>query len=233
MKRNSGFTLIELLVVLAVMGLMMGVVGFSLLSGGGAELGASQRSLMGVLQQARTKAASSGLNARVIVYGDPADADKFHRYFEVVLEDPNATRAEPRWIVLNEGTYLEEGIYFVPESTSASARPDDWPTDAFSAWSHDDSETFKLEDSFKGYRLEGQGTEFHFLEFDSGGNLVLPSISSGQLAVVPRIVLAKGAPNPIDPAVPLRFDSANAVGGILLHKFGGFSTLEITDFMAP
>ena len=57
MKRNSGFTLIELLVVLAVMGLMMGVVGFSLLSGGGAELGASQRSLMGVLQQARTKAA--------------------------------------------------------------------------------------------------------------------------------------------------------------------------------
>ncbi|MBT3666881.1 MAG: prepilin-type N-terminal cleavage/methylation domain-containing protein, partial [Opitutae bacterium] len=36
---SNGFTLLELLIVLAVMGLMMGLIGFSLLGGGGAELG--------------------------------------------------------------------------------------------------------------------------------------------------------------------------------------------------
>jgi len=44
-EENQGFTLIELLVVLAVVGLMMGVIGFSLLGGGGAELGTSQRNV--------------------------------------------------------------------------------------------------------------------------------------------------------------------------------------------
>ena len=55
MKSRKAFTLIELLVVLAVMGLMMGVIGFSLLSGGGAELGSSQRNLLGILQKHEQK----------------------------------------------------------------------------------------------------------------------------------------------------------------------------------
>ena len=43
-KAPSGFTLLELLIVLAVMGLMMGLIGFSLCSGGGgAELGAQHK----------------------------------------------------------------------------------------------------------------------------------------------------------------------------------------------
>ena len=66
-EENQGFTLIELLVVLAVVGLMMGVIGFSLLGGGGAELGASQRNVLGVLHQARTIAASTGVVTRIII----------------------------------------------------------------------------------------------------------------------------------------------------------------------
>jgi hypothetical protein len=31
----------------------------------------------------------------------------------------------------------------------------------------------------------------------------------------------------------LRFDDPNAVGGILLQRFGGFAVLEISDFMEP
>ena len=61
MKRyKRGFTLLELLVVLAVMGVMMGLIGFSLLGGGGNELGAAQRELLGLVQKARSQAALSG-----------------------------------------------------------------------------------------------------------------------------------------------------------------------------
>ncbi len=40
---RRGFTLMELMIVLAVMGVMMGMIGFSLSGGGGAALQASQR----------------------------------------------------------------------------------------------------------------------------------------------------------------------------------------------
>ena len=82
MKSRKAFTLIELLVVLAVMGLMMGVIGFSLLSGGGAELGSSQRNLLGILQKARTKAAATGLATRVIIHAQTDDEEKFHQYLD-------------------------------------------------------------------------------------------------------------------------------------------------------
>ena len=228
MKSRKAFTLIELLVVLAVMGLMMGVIGFSLLSGGGAELGSSQRNLLGILQKARTKAAATGLTTRVIINAQTDDEEKFHRYLEVIIQDPNATNS---WMVENEGITLDEGIYFVPEDSTASVQPDGWRSDAYSQWSQDSSQEFFLKDAFRGLREEGQGTEFKFIEFDSSGNLVCPAAGSNSISTIPKIVLAKGAPNPVDPSVPLRFDDPNAVGGILLQRFGGFAVLEISDFM--
>jgi len=227
---KKAFTLIELLVVLAVMGLMMGVVGFSLLGDGGAELGSSQRNFIGILQQARIKAVSSGLTSRIIIHAEDTVDDRFHRYFEVILRDPNATDS---WIVENDGVFLEEGVYFVPQNPTASKRPNDWPSDAFCIWSQELGEEFKLEDSFKGVRKEGEGTAFKYLEFDSSGNLICPSSGGSGVQQIPRIVIANGSPNPIDPSVPLQFDSANSMGGILLNRFGGFSFMEKTDFILP
>ena len=57
----------ELLIVLAIMGVMMGLVGFSILGGGGNELGAAQRQLLGMVQKARTQAALSGLQTRLLI----------------------------------------------------------------------------------------------------------------------------------------------------------------------
>ena len=61
---KRAFTLLELLIVMAVMGLMMGLIGFTLLGGGGEELGSAQREVLGLVQQARTRAALSGAETR-------------------------------------------------------------------------------------------------------------------------------------------------------------------------
>ena len=228
------FTLMELLVVLAVMGLMMGVIGFSLLGGGGAELGASQRELVGLLQKARTMAAISGISARLIVHNDPNDEEKFHRYMEVVVKDSNSSN---QWIVDGEGEFLADGIYFVPEEKSFSDQADGWRKDAFSRWSHEADPTFKLKDSFKGKRIEGEGegdgTSFRYLEFDGSGNLVCPSENSSSVTVPPLLVLANGSPYPQDESIALSFRDPNSVAGVLMRRFGGFAILEISDFQKP
>ena len=88
-KKTQGFTLMELLVVLAVMGVMMGLIGFSLLGGGGNELGAAQRELLGFVQKARSQAALSGQETRLLVCNDPEEEERYHRYVEIVSRDSN------------------------------------------------------------------------------------------------------------------------------------------------
>ena len=105
----------ELLVVLAVMGVMMGLIGFSLAGGDGAALSASQRQLLGLIQQTRAKAAIYGQPARLIVNNDETDTDKYHRYLEIVVRDANESK---KWRVQGEGKFLEDGVFFIPEDDS-------------------------------------------------------------------------------------------------------------------
>ena len=143
----SGFTLLELLIVLAVMGLMMGLVGFSLLGGGGAELGSAQRELLGLVQQARSRAALSGSETRLIVNNTEGDLDKYHRYVEILVQDTCSTTGDVKWLVMGEGKYLTDGVYFVPEDKSKSETPAEWRSDAYTIWSND-KDDFSLADSF-------------------------------------------------------------------------------------
>ena len=132
-KAKRGFTLIELLVVLVVMGLLMGLISFSLIGGGGAELGAAQRELLGMVQQAKTRAALSGQETRLIVHADAEEGDleKYHRYVELIVKDTCSTTNETKWLVMGEGSYLTEGVFFVPEDDSLCKVEEDWKTDAF------------------------------------------------------------------------------------------------------
>ena len=100
----------ELLIVLAVMGVMMGMIGFSLSGGGGAALQASQRQLLGLVQQTRAKAALYGRPARLIVSNDEENEDKFYRYMEIIVQDVNET---DQWVIQGEGKYLEDGVYLL------------------------------------------------------------------------------------------------------------------------
>ena len=214
--------------VLAVMGLMMGIVGFSLLGGGGAELGASQRNILGVLHQARTIAASTGLETRILINADPEDEDRFFRYLEIATRDANTTDT---WNIKREGITLNEGVHFVPNNKSISKRAEGWRTNAFCVWSGNDNEDFKLTEAFKGKRKESSGgTIFKFIEFDEAGNLTSPESISGGMPQPLLLVLANGSPNPGSTSEKIRFDDPNKIAGILMRKFGGFAVLEISDF---
>ncbi len=228
-KKSKGFTLLELLIVLAVMGLMMGLVGFSLLGGGGAELGAAQRELLGMVQQARTRAALSGSETRLIVNNVNDDEDKYHRYMEIIVQDTCATTGEEKWLVMGEGKYLTDGVYFVPEDEGLSETPSDWRSDAYSVWS-DSGEEFSLSNSFKGERKINGENAFRFLSFDRTGNVIFPKSQGSGTQKAPRIVISVGAPNPGQDKKPLRFDNPNSVAGILLRRYGGFAVLELDDF---
>ena len=225
--KSSGFTLLELLIVLAVMGLMMGLVGFSLLGGGGAELGAAQRELLGLVQQARSRAALSGSETRIIINNVEADIDKYHRYVELVVRDTCATNGEVKWLVMGEGKYLTDGVYFVPENKAKIETGDGWRSDAYSVWSKDDD--FKLKGSFKGVREESDDFSFRFLAFDQVGNLIFPD-SDGGTQVPPRLVLGVGSPIPTRDDKLLRFDNPSSITGILMRRYGGFAVLELEDF---
>lgn len=228
-SRLNGFTLLELLIVLAVMGLMMGLIGFTLLGGGGAELGSAQRELLGFVQQARSRAALSGSETRLIVNNVESDLDKFHRYIEIVVQDTCATSGEVSWLVMGQGKYLTDGVYFVPQDESKSETGTDWRSDAFSIWSAAEDD-FSLTDSFKGKRKSNGDSKFRFIAFDEIGNVVFPQSSMGGVQKAPRLVLSVGSPIPSGDGKVLRFDNPNSIAGILLRKYGGFAVLELEDF---
>ncbi|MEC8779324.1 MAG: prepilin-type N-terminal cleavage/methylation domain-containing protein [Verrucomicrobiota bacterium] len=223
---RRGFTLMELMIVLAVMGVMMGMIGFSLSGGGGAALQASQRQLLGLVQQTRAKAALYGRPARLIVSNDEQDEEKFYRCLEIVVQDANETN---QWVVQGEEKYLEDGVYLLPYDDSKVATPDDWSDLAYSVWSHDEQGSMKLKDSFKGVRTEGGGQAFSYLEFNAEGNLVCPHEGDSSTPSYPMLVLANGSPSPGSDKL-LRFDDVNSVSGILLRRFGGFAVLDSRDF---
>lgn len=230
---KRAFTLLELLIVMAVMGLMMGLIGFTLLGGGGEELGSAQREVLGLVQQARTRAALSGAETRLIINAMEEDLEKYHRYVELVVKDTCATTNESKWLVMGEGTTLPDGVFFVPEDDSLCEVADQWKEDAYTVWSSEDDD-FELMDAFKGERKEGGGTKFRYLAFSSVGSVVYPSASGGSnRQKSPRLVLANGSLNPVATGKPIRFVDPDTIAGILMRRFGGFAVLTPDDFKSP
>ena len=114
--------MLELLVVLAVMGVMMGLIGFSLWGEVEMNLNSAQRELLGMIQKARSQALT-GRETRLIVWNDSADEDKYHRYLEIITQDLNDTES---WVVAGEGEFLTDRIYLVPSDESYSVQADEW-----------------------------------------------------------------------------------------------------------
>lgn len=115
LQSRSGFTLLELLVVVGL------IAGLSLvlllgLQGGGkaASLEAAQATVSSMVSAARLKAAASGRHCRVLVAGDPADAERYLRC--VVLQQARQPGASPAHWDTVQVTLLPAEIVIVPAS---------------------------------------------------------------------------------------------------------------------
>jgi len=231
---RRGFTILELLVVLAVMGVMIGVLGFSFIGVHQSKLGDAQRSLISLLQKARSLAVSNATECRIIVAGNSEDPNKYLRQAMLIYKDKNNTKY---WEIV-EDIYLPEEIWFV----SGELIPDskDWPSDAKCLWTGiEDDEPFKLEPSkksnnsgeretkvFEEVDEEEDGQLFFYISCNSRGDY-----NSKSFPQMPKLVVSKGKllPNATGVISPM-FVDPRAIAGLQIQPFGGILTLNDQDF---
>ena len=221
--RMRGFTLIELLVVLAVMGVLMGMLGFSVLSGGG-DVASGQRMVLTMLHQARSAALGAGLESRLLVSADSSNTEKYMRFVSVVVRDSNSSNKDS-WRVLDEGKYLPDGLWFADTSMATEVG---WMKDAYCKWSESmDSQLFSLGPLVKGVRGEaGSNLEyFRYVGFDATG-----VANSSDYPQMPRLVVAPGTIKPLDGELAPFLTNPYDVAGIDVRPFGGLYLLSSNDF---
>jgi len=114
---QSAFTLIELLVVISIILIASSIIFIGGNGGDGAALSSSQRIVSGIAQGARGQAILKNAETRLIIHNDPAELDKYRRFFGIVYWDEDAGG----WQAATQGTYLPEGIYFDAASSAASS----------------------------------------------------------------------------------------------------------------
>ncbi|MGA0904047.1 MAG: pilus assembly FimT family protein, partial [Opitutales bacterium] len=125
-----GFTILELLDVLAVMGVMIGALGFSFVGVNQSNLGDAQRSLISLLQKARSLAVSNSVESRIIVMADSMDQDKYLRQVMLICQDKNNTSY---WQIVDDVFNLPEDVWFVGDEIMPDTQ--DWPSEAKCLWS--------------------------------------------------------------------------------------------------
>lgn len=227
---NRGFTVLELLVVLAVMGIMIGALGFTFVGVNQSNLGDAQRSLISLLQKARSLAVSNATESRIIVVADSEDPNKYLRQAMLIYRDKNNTSY---WQIFDDAFHLPVDVWFV----SGELIPDlqDWPSEAKCLWSGiEEDEEFKLssktiesgEKKVKVFEESQDGQPFFYLGCNSRG-----TFESKSYPKMPMLVVAKGKFMPSASGVMSPFLSdASALAGLQIQPFGGFLTLEYQDF---
>ncbi|MEK9772153.1 MAG: prepilin-type N-terminal cleavage/methylation domain-containing protein, partial [Opitutae bacterium] len=223
-----GFSLLELLVVLAVMGVMMGVLGFSILGNSSSNLADTQRMLISYLQKTRALAVASGLETRIIVFAEGANVEKYLRYAQIVTLDENKS---DQWLIRDNGISLPQDIWFISDSVESANS--DWPRDGECVWSaSEQDEDFRL--SFvksnsgdkKVFQETVEGDRFLYLKCTPNGNF-----SSSSYPKMPKLVFAAGRliPSPTGDLFP-SFTNERQIAGVQIQPYGGILSLDSQDF---
>ncbi|MDA9118766.1 prepilin-type N-terminal cleavage/methylation domain-containing protein [Opitutales bacterium] len=234
LKKNSnlqrGFSLLELLVVLAVMGVMMGLLGFSFLGSSSKNLGLAQRNILSLVHKARFLAMSSGLETRIIVNAESSDSEKYLRYAEIISLDRNSsTTGIQTWLVDETSRVtLPEDIWFVADGIESDNA--EWASNGLCIWSASlEEDDFLLSDPAKGKRIEEVGlgsARYHYLSCNVQGVFLSPTYPA-----MPRLAFAKGSLTPrAGGSLSPTFVNQQDIAGIQFQPFGGIVMMEFQDF---
>lgn len=211
-QKKSAFTLIELLVVVALMGLLIGGIGFSLKGGSGKAIEASQRIAIGMLQNARNQAIMHGTSARLIINADKGDPEKYLRQFGIIYGDTEKSSDNNNpdyWLATGKGELLPENVRFMPNYGS-------------NKFSHNgkegDLDTMKINFPQKKGQKEGSGAEYYYYEFTSSGTF------RNSLAA---FIIGEGVYNPGSSNSDKIDWNKTTMGGFKILKTGG--TIQYPD----
>jgi prepilin-type N-terminal cleavage/methylation domain-containing protein len=228
---KRGFTILELLVVLAVMGVMIGALGFSFVGVNQTNLGDAQRTLISLCQKARALAVSSSSESRIIVMADADDPNKYLRHVMLICRDKNNSNY---WQRVEDDFYLPDDIWFVSDGLMEDSQ--DMPSEAKCLWTGiEDDEPFKLstksiisgKSETKVLEETEDGQPYYYIGCNSKG--IFQSKSFPQM---PKLVVAKGRLMPSSSGIvsPV-FTDPRAFAGLQIQPFGGYLTLEFQDFV--
>ena len=218
---RRAFTLVELLAVIGIIAVMATVIGVSLTGGNAtASLGTSQRVGASIFQSARSIAVLKQTPTKVLIYGDNgggSDTGKYLRFMQVVYEDPESPGT---WIAANTGTYLPQGVYYIPSNISNGYIDIEGGGTMVKS---DPTTTFTSPVKPNENSTANIGFEAYEYTFDSNG---LSDGSAGD-----QIVFAAGrVTGPPQGGLPqLSFDNEYAVVGFYLRRLGSVSLAEYDD----
>ncbi|MGF1451353.1 MAG: Tfp pilus assembly protein FimT/FimU [Opitutales bacterium] len=229
LPRARGFTIIELLTVIALMAVLAGIVVAGLGGFGGATVPASQRSVAGLIDAARTTAQVRQSDAYLLIYAGQDEPSKYLRYMGIVWVE-RMENGENVIHPVGDGTYLPEGTYVIPRADNET--PVSLAAGADGELYESDIGGTAVEEVAYPQRTADPDRWF-VLGFESSGQTTLRTLSNPNtfytgLPRSPVIVISPGIAEQVGSGVELRVTDPFSSAAVFVRPNG--QTVMMNDF---